>query len=239
MSDHAADIARARLHIEERGVMPYDEAWALQQTLAAERGAGGPDRLLLLQHPHVFTLGTLGDPSNVLWDEAQRRSLGVDLVRTDRGGDVTYHGPGQVIAYPIIGLPRVPGQLHVHVVDYVRALERSVIAALATFGVQGRALPGMTGVWVGADGAERKIAAIGVRVNVRGITTHGLALNVNTDMRYFGGIIPCGIRDRGVTSLALQLGAPVDEALVRTRLVTALVAGLDALLGGSQDSAST
>ncbi len=193
------------------GRVPYDEAFALQERLVAERAAGAPDRLLLLEHPPVYTLGSAADAGNLLWDEAERARHGISVAQIDRGGDVTYHGPGQMVAYPILQLARMPGQMHANVVGYVRGLERAVIAALATYGVAAYPIAGLTGVWVSTPNGDAKIAAIGVRVNVRAITKHGLALNLNTDLRHFDGIIPCGIRDKGVTSLAELLGGPVDE----------------------------
>ena len=206
------------------GRVPYHEALALQERLVAERADGAPDRLLLLEHPPVYTLGSAADASNVLWDEAERRARGIDLVPIDRGGDVTYHGPGQLVAYPILQLPRQPGQMHANVVGYVRALERTLIAMLATYGVDAGTIKGLTGVWVQTPAGDAKIAAIGVRVNVKAITKHGIALNLNTDLRDFEGIIPCGIRDKGVTRLADLLGAPVDEAEARARFVQAFAA---------------
>jgi lipoate-protein ligase B len=205
--------------VRDLGVMPFADAWAVQSETAAARANGGSDTLLLVEHLHVYTLGTMGDDSNVLMSEAQRRRLGIEVVRTDRGGDVTYHGHGQLVAYPILQLPRQAGQVHANVIGYVRRLEQVVIAFLAEYGVEAKTVHGITGVWVDTPMGEAKIAAIGARVNVRGITTHGLALNLNTDLRYFSGIIPCGIRDRGVTSLAALFGGKIDEDEAKTRFV--------------------
>jgi lipoyl(octanoyl) transferase len=207
------------LNVLDLGTLPYSDAWALQQKLADDVAAGGPNTVLLVTHPHVFTLGTMSDESNVLWDEGQRARLGVSLVYSDRGGDVTYHGPGQIVMYPVVKLPRKPGAMHAHVIEYLRRMERCVIAFLAEYGVTGISIPGYAGVWVETPGGEAKIAAMGVRVNVKGIATHGIALNVNTDLRYFSGIIPCGIPDKGVTSLHALLGRPVNELYARARLV--------------------
>ena len=183
------------LRVRWLGRVPYGEADELQRALL-ERAAD--DYLLLLEHPHVYTLGKSADPAHVLVPPA---SVGADLVRADRGGDVTYHGPGQLVGYPIVTLPDWrAGQRDV--VAYVRRLEAVLIAALADLGVDARRDDGYTGVWVGGE----KIAAIGVRVS-RGRTRHGFALNVDPDMAMFGHIVPCGIADRGVTSLAAQLGA--------------------------------
>jgi lipoyl synthase len=186
------------LRVRWLGRVPYAEADELQRALL-ERAAD--DYLLLLEHPHVYTLGKSADTAHVLVPPA---SVGADLVRTDRGGDVTYHGPGQLVGYPIVTLPEWrAGQRDV--VAYVRRLEAVLIAALGDLGVDARRDDGYTGVWVG----DEKIAAIGVRVS-RGRTRHGFALNVDPDLSMFGHIVPCGIADRGVTSLTAQLGDAPD-----------------------------
>ena len=177
------------------GRVPYGEADQLQRALHQR---AGDDYLLLLEHPHVYTLGTTADPAHVLVPPA---TVGAELVRADRGGDVTYHGPGQLVGYPIVTLPEWRDGLR-DVVAYVRQLEDVVIAALAGFGIVAHREPRYTGVWVG----DEKIAAIGVKV-AQGRTRHGFALNVDPDLSMFGHIVPCGIRDRGVTSMAAQLGA--------------------------------
>jgi len=186
------------LRVRWLGRVPYAEADELQRALL-ERAAD--DYLLLLEHPHVYTLGKSADPAHVLVPPA---SVGADLVRTDRGGDVTYHGPGQLVGYPIVTLPEWrAGQRDV--VAYVRRLEAVLIGALGDLGVRAERDDGYTGVWVGGE----KIAAIGVRVS-RGRTRHGFALNVDPDLSMFGHIVPCGIADRGVTSLAAQLASAPD-----------------------------
>jgi lipoic acid synthetase len=186
------------LRVRWLGRVPYGEADELQRALL-ERAAD--DYLLLLEHPHVYTLGRSADPTHVLVPPA---SVGAELVRTDRGGDVTYHGPGQLVGYPIVTLPEWrAGQRDV--VAYVRRLEAVLISALGDLGVDAGRDDGYTGVWVGGE----KIAAIGVRVQ-QGRTRHGFALNVDPDMAMFGHIVPCGISDRGVTSLAAQLGHAPD-----------------------------
>jgi lipoyl synthase len=186
------------LRVRWLGRVPYGEADELQRALL-ERAPD--DYLLLLEHPHVYTLGKSADPEHVLVPPA---SVGADLVRTDRGGDVTYHGPGQLVGYPIVTLPEWrAGQRDV--VAYVRRLEAVLISALGDLGVDAGRDDGYTGVWVGGE----KIAAIGVRVS-RGRTRHGFALNVAPDLAMFGHIVPCGISDRGVTSLAAQLDRPPD-----------------------------
>src|SRR5256885_8221078 len=194
------------LRVRWLGRVPYAEADELQRALL-ERAAD--DYLLLLEHPHVYTLGKSADPAHVLVPPA---SVGADLVRTDRGGDVTYHGPGQLVGYPIVTLPEWrAGQRDV--VAYVRRLEAVLIAALGDLGVEAERDDGYTGVWVGGE----KIAAIGVRVS-RGRTRHGFALNVDPDLSMFGHIVPCGIADRGVTSLAehapeVDMRAAVDAVV--------------------------
>ncbi len=188
------------LAVVDLGLVPYLDAWEVQRRLVARRQDGlGRDVLLLLEHPPVYTLGKRTDRSHVLFDAAERARHGIELVEVDRGGDVTYHGPGQLVGYPIVRLASIRG-----VVDYVRALEELLIRALATFDVAAGRSPGFTGVWVGGA----KIAAIGVRVATGGVTSHGFALNVAPDLAHFDGIVPCGIVDRGVCSLA-SLGVEV------------------------------
>ncbi|MBK8026748.1 MAG: lipoyl(octanoyl) transferase LipB [Chloroflexi bacterium] len=207
------------------GTTPYEEAWALQRQLAQP---DAPDRLLLLSHPHTFTLGTAADEGNLVWDADERARRAVSVYRIDRGGDVTYHGPGQLVAYPILNLRRYADSLplgpdgipaRLGAVDYLRKLEQVILATLADYRIVGKTIPGLTGVWVDTPLGEEKIAAIGVKVTVRAITQHGFAINLNTDLGYFEGIVPCGIRDKGVTSLAQILGEAVDEAYFADRLV--------------------
>ncbi len=182
------------LQVRRLGLVPYQEGLRLQNELVAQRRSGHiPDQLLLLEHPHVITLGTSAHLDNVLLGEEERALLGIELFETGRGGDVTYHGPGQLVGYPILDLKPDRQDLH----RYVRDIEETLIRAIAPFGVTGGRKPGLTGVWVG----DEKIAAIGVRVSSGWITSHGFALNVSTDLQFFDAIIPCGIRDYGVTSL--------------------------------------
>ena len=198
------------LTVDRLGVVAYLPAWELQEELAEQRRGGQTgDRLLLLEHRPVYTIGRGGDEANLLADGERLRRLGAEFHRIDRGGDITFHGPGQLVAYPIVAL-HDPLDLR----RYVRALEEAIIATAAAFGVRAERVDGLTGVWV--DG-ERKLAAIGVRVR-RGVTTHGLALNVATDLRWFDEMIPCGIRGKGVTTLEKQLGRPVAMADVEERL---------------------
>jgi lipoyl(octanoyl) transferase len=203
------------------GCVPYQQAWNWQNELAEARGHREiPDRLLLLEHPHTYTLGTSGHDENLLLSPDELAGRGIEVFRVDRGGDITYHGPGQLVGYPIIQLPRVSETLRMDVAGYIRKLEQIIIRTLADYDVTGKAIPGLTGVWVDTPEGESKICAIGVRINVHAVTKHGFALNLNTDLRYFDGIIPCGIRDKGVTSLARMLGKQIDELEVRSRLIT-------------------
>jgi lipoyl(octanoyl) transferase len=191
------------LEVRDLGLIPYAEALALQTDLIVRRRTGDiPDQLLLLQHPHVITLGTASSASHVLADESRRRDLGIDLIDVGRGGDVTYHGPGQLVGYPILDLK--PDRKDVH--RYLRDLEAVLVRTLDQIGIHGEPVPDLTGVWV--DG--RKIGAIGVRVSSGWITSHGFALNVSNDLSYFDTIVPCGIQDVSVTSVTQELGRPVD-----------------------------
>jgi lipoyl(octanoyl) transferase len=203
--------------VDRLGTVAYRPSWELQDELAQqrrERRIG--DRLLLVEHFPVYTIGRGGDESNLLAGPDRLRQLGAEFVRSDRGGDITFHGPGQLVAYPIVEL-RDPLDLR----RYVRTLEAAVIDTASAFGVAAGRVDGLTGVWV--EG-ERKLAAIGVRVR-RGVTTHGLALNVNTELRWFDEMIPCGIRDKDVTSLARELGHPVPMEKVEDAIVSALANG--------------
>ena len=192
------------------GDMEYLEAYDLQLSLVEKVHSGQePNTLLLLEHPHVYTKGRLSKGSDVLLPEEDLAAKGVAVLETDRGGQVTYHGPGQLVVYPIVNLKDWGGP-----VKYVRALEQVVIATLAEIGITANCESGNTGVWTG----QGKIAAIGVKIS-RGIAFHGLALNVNTDLTYYQNIIPCGIADRPVTSMASILREPVDMELVRYGLV--------------------
>lgn len=193
------------------GCVEYAEALAQQEELVARRKRDeAHDTLLLLEHPHVITLGRAAKHSNILADEAEREDRGVELFETGRGGDVTYHGPGQLVGYPIISL--APDRCDVR--RYVRDLEEVLIRTAADFGIQAQTVPGLTGVWVGGE----KLAAIGVRIS-RWVTMHGFAMNVSTNLDYFGLIVPCGISDRGVTSFTRLLGREVGTEEVARKLV--------------------
>ena len=201
------------------GLIDYQSAWDLQKRLAAARAADrANDTLLLLEHPHIYTLGRTGQEENLLLDEAQRTARGVEVAWVDRGGDITYHGPGQLVGYPImdLGQPQQDGRIpQADYVGYVRLIEAMLIRALETSGSVAYAEAGYTGVWVDGQSGPEKVGAIGVRVNAGGVSMHGFALNVSTDLSYFGDIIPCGIDDRAVTSLETLLGREVsmDEAM--------------------------
>lgn len=202
------------LTVDRPGTVDYHLAWDLQEELADQRrGRRIGDRLLLLEHYPVYTLGRGGDERNLLASADRLRELGASLVRSDRGGDITFHGPGQIVAYPIVELAD-PLDLR----RYVRALEWSIIETARSFGVEAERIEGLTGVWVAGS---RKLAAIGVRVR-RGVTTHGLALNVNTDLGWFAEMVPCGIRDKEVTSLQAELGRPLPMGDVEDVLAEAL-----------------
>ena len=206
------------------GVVDYLAAWDLQKELVRRRARGEiPDLLLLLEHPHVYTIGRRGSRSDVLTSPEELERLGIPVYEVDRGGEVTYHGPGQLVGYPILGL-RGLGPLR-----YVRALESALIDALQEYGLPAYAVPGRTGVWVGEQGEERKVASIGLRVS-RGVASHGFALNVSTDLRYFEGIVPCGVDDRQTTSMERETGSAVDIIEVQRVVVRSLANHLDLVI---------
>ena len=203
------------LEIRRLGRVAYADALPLQRTLVEERQRGrADDVLLLLEHPHVVTLGVRGDGgrSHILAAPDALGARGVEVHEAGRGGGVTYHGPGQIVGYPIVDLR--PDRCDVH--RYVRDLEEVLIRSAADYGVAARRVDGLTGVWVGRD----KLAAIGVRI-ARWVTSHGFAFNVNTALNHFDFIVPCGISDRGVTSLQKLLGRPADMAEVEDAVETA------------------
>jgi lipoyl(octanoyl) transferase len=200
------------IEVRRLGVIPYAEALALQRSLVDDRRAGRVgDLLLFVEHPHVLTLGVRGDGgrSHILATPEALAARGIEVHETGRGGDITYHGPGQVVGYPIVDLR--PNRCDVH--RYVRDLEEVLIRTAGDYGVEAGRVEGLTGVWVG----QEKLAAIGVRI-ARWITSHGFAFNVTTQLDHFDLIVPCGIPDRGVTSLARLLGRPVETAEVEDRI---------------------
>lgn len=212
----------APLSVRWLGRVPYPEASALQERLVeARRRSEVPDTLLLLEHPPVITLGRGAHPANVLVSEEERRLLGIQIFDAGRGGDVTYHGPGQLVGYPIVHLP--PGRRDAR--RYLRDLEEALIRTVAEFGIRGERSEAGTGVWVG----DRKIAAIGVRLSTGWIASHGFALNVADTLDGFRAIVPCGIRGLGVTSIQgeARRAVEVSDVAGRTAAHVAAVLGLD------------
>lgn len=216
MTDDGRDeppAATRRLLVADLGRTRYGECWELQHRIHALRVTGGcGDILLLTEHEHVYTIGTTGNDNHLLAGSDELKLRGADVVHTDRGGDITYHGPGQIVGYPIL-------DLHGHTLDlhrYLRDIEEVVIRTLAGFGIGAGRHPGYTGVWVEGE----KICAIGIRA-ARWITMHGFALNVDPDLSYFGRIIPCGIFEKGVTSMSEVLGRRVTTEEVRPALTEA------------------
>jgi lipoyl(octanoyl) transferase len=202
------------LRVRDLGTLDYQSALDLQRALVEQRKRGDiPDQLLLLEHPDVITLGVKNrsDRTHVLESDESLAAKGIALFETGRGGDVTYHGPGQLVGYPIIDLK--PDRCDVH--RYVRDLEEVLIRAVADFGIEAGRMQGLTGIWTGAARNPAKLAAIGVRIS-RWVTSHGFALNVTTDLSRFGLIVPCGIADKGVTSMAALLGRPVPMDEIRS-----------------------
>jgi lipoyl(octanoyl) transferase len=189
-------------HVEQLGLIGYEKGLELQKTLESERKVGTiPDTLLLVEHPHVYTLGRNAKKENILISADQLAARGVEVFENNRGGDVTYHGPGQLVGYPIVDLTKHRRDI----AWYIRSLEEVFIEVAREYGIEAGRDPGAPGVWVGND----KLVALGVHIS-RWVTSHGFAFNVNTDLSYFDGIVPCGLHDKGVTSLAKLLGRPVE-----------------------------
>lgn len=221
-------MSRRSVRFADLGSWTYQRAWDFQESIFTEvverksanrklpDGEQVPtqDTLLFVEHAHVYTLGKSGDFGNLLADDERLKAIGAEFYRTNRGGDITYHGPGQLVGYPILDLDEYFTDIH----RYLRTLEEVIIATLADYGLSGDRSPGETGVWldVGTPFA-RKICAIGVRAS-RWVTMHGWAFNLNTDLRYFEYIIPCGIKDKAVTSLQRELGRPIDEVEAKARV---------------------
>ena len=218
-------IIGMNIEILDLGLIDYEQAWKLQDEYAGEIAKGlRPPTLLLLEHPHVYTFGRKGNASNLLWNENQLKEKGIATYWVDRGGDVTYHGPGQLVGYPLIPLGRLNQDNRLPEADYVgyiRKLETMLIGVLMNYGIASGQRPGKTGVWIQADVHSRcihckpedkqkpaKIAAIGVKVDVNGVTRHGFALNVDPDMDYWNGIIPCGLTEPVVSLADLLNQAP-------------------------------
>jgi lipoyl(octanoyl) transferase len=221
-------MSRRPVRFADLGSVTYQRAWDHQEAifnevvalksanrkLPEEERIPTQDTLLFVEHPHVYTLGKSGDLGNLLADDERLKAIGAEFYRTNRGGDITYHGPGQLVGYPILDLDEHFTDIH----RYLRTLEEVIIATLADYGLSGDRSPGETGVWldVGTPFA-RKICAMGVRAS-RWVTMHGWAFNLNTDLRYFEYIIPCGIKDKAVTSLQRELGRPIDEDEAKVRV---------------------
>jgi lipoyl(octanoyl) transferase len=217
------------VYFQDLGVMGYTEAWNFQEMLLKQnvdiktryhaakdkRKTSTTNYLLFVEHPPVYTLGKTGHEENVLLDEDELRERGILFVKTNRGGDITFHGPEQIVGYPILDLEKFGTDIG----KYLRNLEEIIILTLADYGISGERSSGETGVWIqpGVSGSERKIAAFGVRCS-RWITMHGFAFNINTDLRYFDGIVPCGIKNKQVTSLARELERNIELNEVKERL---------------------
>ncbi len=213
--------------VRDLGLMDYKECWDYQETLfdaivqqkISNRRDGSdsetPNYFLFVEHPHVYTLGKSGDESNLLLNQGQLQEKGASFYKINRGGDITYHGPGQIVGYPVMDLENFFTDIH----KYLRLLEEAIILTLREYGVDSGRSPGETGVWLGVGTPfARKICAMGVRAS-RWVTMHGFALNVNTDLGYFDNIIPCGIRGKGVTSLNVELGvASVSSTDVKEKI---------------------
>ncbi|MCW5939778.1 MAG: lipoyl(octanoyl) transferase LipB [Fimbriimonadaceae bacterium] len=197
------------MKIVDLGRMEYRAAWEAQIQAHAEVAGGGEDTLILVEHPPVLTLGASFHEENLLLSMDQYQEHGIQVVRTDRGGDVTYHGPGQLVIYPVFDVARHGRDLH----HWLRQLEETVIAALRSFGLSGQRHPPHTGVWIDAEGELKKVAAIGIKVK-RWVSLHGIAVNCDNDLGPFSLIVPCGIHDHGVTSIseALRISIRPDEA---------------------------
>lgn len=209
---------------EDWGVCDYRGAWDRQKEIfaALQTDPTEPERIVLVEHPAVYTLGFHGNAANLLASEERLKAMGAECIRIERGGDITYHGPGQLVVYPLLDLRRHS----LGVKKYVELLEASVIETLSGFGIEATSNNDAIGVWLDWDKpTARKICAIGVKVS-HWITMHGLALNVNTDLNAFGLINPCGFVDKGVTSIGVELGHPVEMAEVKQRLLLALTSRL-------------
>jgi len=229
-------MKKQRIIVQDMGILPYQQAWdyqegLLQKNLAIKsrqlEGNGEETNsvevgmkstsnyLLFVEHPPVYTLGKSGKSENVLLNEGERKERGIEFFHTNRGGDITFHGPGQIVGYPIIDLEN----FFTDIGRYLRSLEEVIILTLREYGIEAGRSKGETGVWLDPDrvGFERKICAMGVRCS-RWITMHGFALNVNTDLSYFGGIVPCGIQNKQVTSIAKELGSELSMEEVKRKL---------------------
>jgi lipoyl(octanoyl) transferase len=200
-----------KLNYLDLGIVDYQEAWNLQREIFQLRYEEKiPDTLILLEHPHTYTLGKVADKNNLVSSEEFLAEKNIKVYDIDRGGDITYHGPGQIVGYPIINLNEWFKDTH----KYLRALEEIIIQTCAEYGLTGTRNSAYTGVWI----EDRKIAAIGIKVS-RWITMHGFAFNVNTDLELFNGIVPCGIKEKGVTSLSIETAMPIELSEVKQKLL--------------------
>ncbi len=224
-------IKHKKIIFQDWGLLDYQQAWEKQEAIFS--GAVGakvanrtnnsenpvPNHLIFVEHPHVYTLGKSGQPDNLLLDENGLKEKQATYYKINRGGDITYHGPGQIVGYPILDLDNFFTDIHL----YLRTLEQAVIDTLAEYGISGGRYPGFTGVWLDVESDKaRKICALGVRCS-RWVTMHGFAFNVNTDLDYFKNIIPCGIDDKDVTSMKRELGKEVDLEQVKLVLFNNIV----------------
>ena len=208
------------IQFQDWGEVPYNEAWERQEQIFSQtidrklQGKATENTMIFCEHPHVYTLGKSGDEHNLLIDYIQMQAAGAQFVKTNRGGDITYHGPGQIVGYPVFNL----NSFNIGLKKYIELLEEVVVLTLKDVGIYAERFPGATGVWldVGKPSA-RKICAIGVRSS-RFVTMHGFALNVNTDLTYFSHINPCGFVDKGVTSVQKELGHSVDVEMIKSKL---------------------
>lgn len=223
------EIINKTVKFRDLGRMDYQEAWDFQESIFAETVAlkiknrslppsehtATPNYLLFVEHPHVYTLGKSGKPENLLLDESGLEKHHASYYKINRGGDITYHGPGQLVGYPILDLDNFFTDIH----KYLRLLEEAIILTLADYGVPAGRIDGLTGVWLDHENQinPRKICAMGVKSS-RWVTMHGFAFNLNVDLSYFAHIIPCGIDDKAVTSLHLELGRPIDEAEAKEKV---------------------
>lgn len=215
-----------KIHVRDLGRMEFGATWKVQEDLfnkaidlkiAARKGETTElpeNHFLYVEHPHVFTLGKSGDEENLLLNDEELSKAGATYFKINRGGDITYHGPGQIVGYPILDLDQFFTDIH----KYLRYLEEAIIRMLSNWGIEAGRIDGLTGVWVGVGSSNpRKIAAMGVKCS-RWVTMHGFALNANTDLGYFDMIVPCGISDKGVTSMQQEIGNAVDLSLVKKQL---------------------
>lgn len=205
------------------GRIPYRKAWEMQRAICQDILDGSAEpQILMVEHEPVYTLGVHGKESNMLLSEEAMKKMGIECIRTERGGDITYHGPGQAVAYIMVNLK----ERKLGVKDFVHALEESVIQTIKQYGIEGHRIDGATGVWLepGSE-RERKICAIGIKVR-HGVTYHGLALNVNTDLSWFNKINPCGFISKGVTSISREIGKDVDFTILQHTLALALTRNL-------------